>query len=133
MTALPPPTVETLAVALKGLRDLLDERFAAQQAALGKSDIHIAAAQASANEWRAAMNDFATRLMPRSEYDIHHQDIVGQVDRLRSNLTEDMSRLSGRISTLEGKSSGTGYAVSVSLSGFALIAVLIDVGLRLLK
>jgi hypothetical protein len=132
MVAAPAPTVETLAVALKGLRDLLDERFAAQLEALRRSDTQVAAAQAAANEWRGAMNDLAARLLPRSEYDIHHADLADQLERLRKDSGQKLEDLTGRLATLEGKSSGIGYAVAIAISSGAMLVALIDIGQRML-
>ena len=64
MTSRPPPSVETLAVELRGLRDVLaerdkrlDERFKAQESALAMATSQLSEYKTTANEWRGALAD----------------------------------------------------------------------------
>ena len=128
MVAQPAPTVETLAVKIIELEKRLDERAAAQRAALEEAKEATRLWQASANEWRATLNDFTGKLMGRQEFEYRHEGLVDEVSELRRSLEGS----TGRLATLEGQGSRSrsdvanyllvfGVGVSVLIAAASLI------------
>lgn len=109
-----PPSRETLAEQLIGLRDIMDERdlrysqrFAAQESASSY-------AQAMSNEFRESLNDVGKQQMPRTE-----------AEALCKANADKIDALAGRMDRTEGRSGGlnAGWGYLVGLVGLAAAVI----------
>jgi hypothetical protein len=84
---------ETLVEIVRRLDGRMDDAQSAVAAALSAAEKAVAKAEAasearfeSVNEFRGQLNDQATHLMPRAEFEAQHRDVVRQLAELRDSL-----------------------------------------------
>ena len=113
---------------LKGLRDLVDDRRAADKeavaAALAAAEKAVNAALASAekaadkfdqslkeyksssNEWRGTLNDIVARMMPRADFEREQKALAAHIESLLVAAREQHKQIDSQIADLRESRSG---------------------------
>jgi len=94
-----------------------EQRFQEQERALSKADEAIRSKFAGVNELRGALDDAATRLMPRAESNARYDSLVTRFDEHTKRLDVMQHRLDLR----EGESTGSAGTVANSLAVWAAV------------
>ena len=131
MTALPAPTVETLAVQINGLSRLLDERFQTQRREIETADRVLDAWKATTNEMRAMLSDTLGTRIGKEDYEARHrlleQSLASSVADIRRSFDELLRRVEiveKDQKVLEGAHGGrTDLASKIGLFVLAAVAV----------
>lgn len=108
-----------------------EQRFAAQEEAIHKSETATERRFESVNEFRAQLADQASRFMPRSESLQRHEQNAEKVQALEARHAADVSVINSRLDMAAGKSSGldkgwallTGVVVVVGAIVATIVAV----------
>ena len=105
---------------LDALESLMVTRFDAADKATVLFQIALEARLEGLNEWRQQSKDRERDFMPRSEYQLHHDQVCSDVRELRESRAE-----------LEGKASQKSVNLAVILTVFALFLSALGVILAL--
>lgn len=114
------------------LKKYIDERFRAAEQAIKKAEDQVDHRFTSVNEFRGALSDLSTHMLPRAEYDVQHkalsdrtEDNAKRIAALQLSLTELMAQDTG-------KKQGFGLIGSVIWGIAAVVSALVTVGTLLL-
>jgi hypothetical protein len=113
------------------LKELLDERFRAQERATELAVQTIKERLLSVNEFRAQQGDIISTFLPRNEYSTAHQAISDRIDQLRDQVSalelRVQSRLdiaqAGGVATHEAKVDNRGLTTIVISVVSVLVAI----------
>lgn len=94
-----------------------EQRFQEQERALAKADIAIASKFAGVNELRGALDDAATRLMPRSESNARYDGLLSKWEDSQKRI----DAIQHRLDTREGEDTGNRESVSNSRATWAAV------------
>lgn len=132
--------IVALETSLRGFRELFDERgrrydertvaqdkavsiaLAASDHAMAKADQASEKRFDSVNEFRAALGDQASALMPRSEYTVQHNSLIERMNAYDARQAEASARIAKNEERSIGKQQGLSSLGAVILGVIAAIA-----------
>ncbi len=107
------------------LKEYIDERFKSNEQAINKAEAQIDHRFTSVNEFRGALNDLSSRMMPRSEHDIKDKALSDRIDAIDRHINSLQITLTELTSQDIGKKQGLGFVGAIVAGTTAVIAMLV--------
>jgi hypothetical protein len=101
--------------------------FEASDRAISKAETATEKRFESVNEFRAQLNDQATKFLGRAEYDAAHSSLVAKVEELAKHQSEHLGEVTRRLDLNQGKSAGVGAVWGFIVAGVSLLLAILGI------